>query len=68
MEMQGHFFLQDAVDACVDYMRDKTPDSEAKALNTYLSAEAHGYSRKQLDAAITTVEQLLNRNFRTVFS
>ena len=64
MEMMGHFFLQDMVDAYVDYLRDKSSQNEAKALNAYLSAEAHGYGRKQLDNAINTVEILLNRNLR----
>lgn len=66
MEMMGHFFLQDMVDAYVDYLRDKSSQNEAKALNKYLSAEAHGYGRPQLDRACDTVECLLNRNLQKV--
>jgi len=64
--MQGHFFLQDMVDACVDYLRNMSPKNEAKALNCYLVAEEHGYSRGQLDNACKTVENLLYRNLNKI--
>ena len=58
--MQGHFFLQDMVDAIIDYIRSGSSEDELKALNAFLTAEERGYSRKQLDNACNNVVTLLS--------
>ena len=64
--MQGHFFLQNMVDAMADYVRSPTSGNEMKAFNAYLSAEEHGYGRQQLNGACVTVERLLLRNLNKI--